>query len=234
MLPYSVKDLTFIEPIADKKAKSKVVKEISNAWKDATVIDSKGWLWVRQDKLHSILRIRKNNVGYILMQIPDEFKISIANSTYIRGYKVLEVIAKSIEEDGVGTKGIYLETSRKYYDSINLCDKVKLLRLEYDSGLKEQRKKLKKKRIKKYDIKLDELTNEVLRRGCEFSHIRSVTMYKYISDNIDNGLIVNKETHNLITSRGVNDEDELRDLCEEQNWNIDWYDKYIGNLENII
>jgi len=88
--------------------------------------------------------------------------------------------------------------------------------------------------LKKYDIKVDELTNEVLRRGCEFSHIRSVTMYKYISDNIDNGLIVNKETHNLITSRGVNDEDELRDLCEGQNWNIDWYDKYIENLENII
>jgi len=33
MIPYSVKDLKIDEPKVNEKAKSKVVKEISNAWK---------------------------------------------------------------------------------------------------------------------------------------------------------------------------------------------------------
>lgn len=80
---------------------------------------------------------------------------------------------------------------------------------------------MKKIRIKKYKIDKDELTRETLRSGNEFSHIRSCSMYKHLSDNMDNGLIVNKNTHKLITERGINDEEELRDLCMEQNWNLD-------------
>lgn len=45
-----------------------------------------------------------------------------------------------MEENGVGTKGVYLDTSKKYYDSINTSDKAKLVRLDYDLTLKEQKK----------------------------------------------------------------------------------------------
>ena len=50
MIPYSVKDLKIDEPKVNEKAKSKVVKEISNAWKNTSRIDYKGWVWVRKDK----------------------------------------------------------------------------------------------------------------------------------------------------------------------------------------
>ena len=97
MIPYSVKDLKIDEPIVNEKAKSKVVKEISNAWKNTSRIDYKGWVWVRKDKLHSILRTTKNNIEYIFMQIPDQSKATFGNETYVRGYEVLKLIAKSIE-----------------------------------------------------------------------------------------------------------------------------------------
>lgn len=235
MIPYSVKDLDILEPEVNKDAKSKVVKEISNAWKNTSIIDYKGWIWVKKDKLHSILRTTKNNMEYIFMQIPDQYKATFGSETYVRGYEVLRLIAKSLEEDGTGTKGIYLETSKKYYDSISSCDKAKLLRLEYDNQLKNQRKLLKKKRIKAYKVKYDELTKEPLKtRSAEFSHIRSVAIYKFISDSIDNGLIVNKETHNIITSHGINDEDELLGLCHEMDWCIDWYDVFRENLSILM
>ena len=60
MIPYSVKDLEIIEPEVNKDAKSKVVTEISNAWKNTSMIDYRGWVWVKKDKLHSILRTTKN------------------------------------------------------------------------------------------------------------------------------------------------------------------------------
>ena len=143
MIPYSVKDLKIDEPIVNEKAKSKVVKEISNAWKNTSRIDYKGWVWVRKDKLHSILRTTKNNIEYIFMQIPDQSKATFGNETYVRGYEVLKLIAKSIEESGTGTKGMYLETSKQFYDAISSCEKAKLLRLEYVNKLKSQRRLLK-------------------------------------------------------------------------------------------
>ena len=76
------------------------------------------------------------------MQIPDQYKATFGNETYVRGYEVLRLIAKSLEENGTGTKGIYLETSKQYYDSISSCDKAKLLRIEYENQLKNQRRLL--------------------------------------------------------------------------------------------
>ena len=234
MIPYSVKDLKIDEPIVNEKAKSKVVKEISNAWKNTSRIDYKGWVWVRKDKLHSILRTTKNNIEYIFMQIPDQSKATFGNETYVRGYEVLKLIAKSIEESGTGTKVMYLETSKQFYDAISSCEKARLLRLEYENQLKSQRRLLKRKRINAYHIKNDELTNEPLKvRSAEFSHIRSVAMYKFISDSIDNGLIVNKETHKIITAEGINDENELLSLCHRRNWSVDWYDIFVEKLSHL-
>ena len=100
-----------------------------------------------------------------------------------------------------------------------------------ETYLKAQKRKLKSKRIKKYNIKEDELTGKNIDiRTCEFSHIRSVSMYQEYSDNIENGLIVNKETHDKITRKEINDEDELYDLCIDNGWNLQWYEKYKKHL----
>ena len=104
MNPYSVKNLSIVEPVPNKDAKSKVVKEISNAWKDTSIIDYRGWIWVKKDKLHSILRTTKANIEYIFMQIPDQYKATFGNETYVRGYEVLRLIAKNIEETNFNVK----------------------------------------------------------------------------------------------------------------------------------
>lgn len=223
---YKVIDIIFNEPTVDSNAKGKVITEIANAWKRCTIIDNKGWLWVEKEKLNSILRTTKNNINVIVMGVEDKYKMNIGNKVYIRGFKILSLIAQAMEESGVGTKGEYLDVSMKYYEAINKSDKAKLLRLEYDKVLLTERKKLKEKRKRKYKIKNDELTGEKLKKFSEFSHIRSVALYKEISDSIENGLVVNKGTHEIITARGINNEEELKYLCEELNWNIGWYEEY--------
>ena len=104
---------------------------------------------------------------------------------------------------------------------------------KYNAFLENERKGLKKKRINKYNIKNDELTGDILRRKtAEFSHIRNYCIYREISSDIENGLIVNKETHVIITKKGINDENELKELCIEKGWNLEWYKKY-KNYFNI-
>ena len=124
-------------------------------------------------------------------------------------------------------KGINLLASEQFYNAIDRCETVRAIRLEYDSQKVDARKSLKPKRRRKYKIKFDELTGAPLKRNAEFSHIRSYSMYKHLSDNIDNGLLVNKEIHQLITERGINDENQLLALCQEQGWKTDWYETYI-------
>lgn len=233
LIPYRQgKDLNYTEPVLENQITQKVKSELQRAWRDSILIDEKGWMWVKKNKLHSIIRTNKSNAQFLVMRLSSEFKCNFNGELYIRGYKVLELLAKTIEENGVGKKGLNLEASKKFYDAINTCESVRLQRLEYDYTLNEARKKLKKKRRTKYKLTHDELTGEpLIIRSCEFSHIRSQAMYRELSDHIDNGLIVNKETHRLITERGINDENELLSFCKEQGWKTDWYSAYIHKFK---
>lgn len=233
LIPYRQgKDLNYTDPVLENQITQKVKSELQRAWRDSILIDEKGWMWVKKNKLHSIIRTNKANAQFLVMRLSSEFKCNFNGELYIRGYKVLELLAKTIEENGAGKKGLNLEASKKFYDAINTCESVRLQRLEYDYTLNEARKKLKKKRRTKYKLTHDELTGEpLIIRSCEFSHIRSQAMYRELSDHIDNGLIVNKETHRLITERGINDENELLSFCKEQGWKTDWYDAYIHKFK---
>ena len=123
-----------------------------------------------------------------------------------------------------GKKGIFFrskekDNGKKFKTGIDL----KELNIEYDSSEIFTR-------LIPYGAE-DELTGKNIDiRTCEFSHIRSVSMYQEYSDNIENGLIVNKETHDKITRKEINDEDELYDLCIDNGWNLQWYEKYKKHL----
>lgn len=60
----------------------------------------------------------------------------------------------------------------------------------------------------------------------EFSHIRSVAIYPDLQLELDNGLIVNKKTHEIITEKGIQNEDDLYTLCLTKGWNTKWYNFY--------
>ena len=117
--------------------------------------------------------------------------------------------------------------------AIRDCDSAEVLRTRYNEKLEDARKNLKHKRIKKYNIEYDELTGErLIKKTAEFSHIRSFAIYTEVGADIENGLIVNKETHKIITSNSTCDEVELYNLCLDEGWNIDWYNRY-KNYYNI-
>ena len=217
-------------PDMDERIYKGVKTQLKNAWRDGVLVDEKGWIWVKKEKLHTILRTSVDNARYIAMKLPNEDKQYFNGEPYIRGFQVVAQLAKEIEENGVGKRGLALIASKEFYESIYMCDTVVRLRLEYDKDKAVARRTLKKKRKKTYNIKYDELTGEPLKTNCEFSHIRSYAIYKQYADDIDNGLMVNKMTHRLITERGINDENQLLALCHEQGWKTDWYEPYINKF----
>ena len=93
---------------------------------------------------------------------------------------------------------------------------------------------LKNKRITEYQIDFDELTGEPLHGStAEFSHIRSVSLFPSLASHLDNGLVVNKSTHRIITANNINDENELLDLCDLNDWDTSWYHEYNNYVQQI-
>lgn len=229
IVPYKHPASSFVYNVPQPKENQykNTITAIKNAWNNSTSLDDLGQVWVETKKLHSILRTSKGNAKYIVASISDDNKLIIDKKTYIRGYELMKLIDKMIQECGLGTKGEYLRYSEKHYIAIRDCDKANNLRAEAEKLLLKVRKTLKKKRRSLYKISIDELTGEVLDvKNSDFSHIRSCSLYPSLADNINNGLVVNKSTHNIITEKNINDEEELYDICKSMGWQTDWYDKY--------
>lgn len=229
-----LKDVHYKEPERAQNLNNRTVKAIKNAF-DKAILDKRGWIWIEEESIHSLLRVKtKADARYYMEKVPKEYERSINGKKYIRGFTFIAIINKFIEEKG---NNKYLPLVNDYYNCINESNDVKVVKMEYARFLKEEKKKLKAKRIKKYKIKVDELTGKKInKKTCEFSHIRSVSVYQEYSDNIENGLIVNKETHDEITMKVINDEDELYDFCLTKGWSLSWYDNYkklFGEIVNI-
>lgn len=225
-LKYSFKDRM---PAPVSTQAKKTVTEIQNAWEKAIYLDeTSGMLYINTNKLHSILRVgSKANAQYIVQTMPKEVKKEVDHEVYIAAYEVIKCLEKRILEVR-GTTRQNLAYCEAVYHTIRDLPEIELLQQKCCAARHAIVKKLKAQRIKKYKIQCDELTGAKLqKRTAEFSHIRSQFIYVELSTNIDNGLIVNKETHNLITAKDINDEKALFDLCEQMKWDLKWY-KYFN------
>lgn len=152
IIPYA-NPASYDIPTPEEGQYKNTITSIKNAWNNSTYLDNSGKAWVDTENLHSILRTNKSNANYIVAKILDENKVNFNNKTFIRGYEIIMLIDKLIQECGSGTKVDYLKYSEKSYISIRDCDKGKLLRSKAENRLCGERKKLKKKRIKCFKIK---------------------------------------------------------------------------------
>ena len=224
----SVKELSYINPEEMNNTCKSPSTRIRNAYREAGFIDDRGRLWFKNSRIADIIRTTSGNAQYVISnEIPDNSKIFVNGEMYIKGYEVKRLIDKEIQETGMGKKKQYLLYSEKIFNAIRDCDTAENLRNAYEMELKAGKKKLKSKRIRKYKILHDELTGkELIKKTSEFSHIRSYSIFKDIGDDIENGLIVNKEIHDMITKYGIMDEEDLLRLCEEKGWSTEWYNSF--------
>ena len=76
----------------------RVITTIENAWKEGSLIDRRGVLWVRVDKLWIIWRTDKNTAKELYLGIPEgKFRREINGSQHVRGCEVLKFIAYRLE-----------------------------------------------------------------------------------------------------------------------------------------
>ena len=167
---------------------------------------------------------------YLLETIDKKYKTTYEGEEYVLWSSIISIVERRREEN---PKNRYLSLVMDILNEINESDEIQLLRLRAKNLMEQRVKKLKNKRIRSYKLKDDELTNDPLdKKKAEFSHIRSVAMFPELAEMLWNGLIVNKDTHFIITQVGINDEEELYKLCYEKGWNTAWYKTYKEKLNN--
>lgn len=224
---YHVADIDLTLPERPKNRDKRTCSRVKNAWINFTHIDNEGVIWVDTQRMADILRTTAAKARYIIGNLREEDIKKYGQKVFIRGYRLNGLLDEHIQKEKLGKRKDYLLYSECIYKRIRDCQAVEILRIKYIDNIAEERKKLKKLRIKKYSIKVDELTGMKLKnKTAEFSHIRSASLFKFLALEIENGLIVNKETHSIITVEGICDESELLELCKKRSWNTDWYGKF--------
>lgn len=211
-----------------KEGDNRTIASILNAWTESICLDPiSGGLYVKVNRLHTILRLQtKADAQYLVESISDKKKIFIGEEVYVATSDVIYYLNERMIGADRRKKG-YLTYSEKILKTIRDLPEIQLKQEEIRQLEEETIKHLKSKRIKHFKIKKDELTNEPLKKKtAEFSHIRKKSDYRIYACNIHNGLIVNQETHQVITGENIHDEDELLSLCIRLKWNTNWYETY--------
>jgi hypothetical protein len=220
-------------PAPSDNLNQSTAKSIYNAWMETTMIDNHGSLWILPDRLGEILRTSKSNARFIQGKIRDEHKKVGAEGTYLRYSEVNKILTNIIQSAGSIKRESYAEYSESIGRSIRDSDKAKLLKHHTYESIKAAKAKLKSTRIKQFKIFTDELTNVPLTASSQFSHIRSCSVYPQFAASVWNGLIVNRNTHQIITHNEINDEDRLLELCREEKWNTKWHQEFVGSLAEL-
>lgn len=200
------------------------LKGIYNAWHRGVQVDSYGRLWICQSELHNVLRTTKENARYFLLEISDKYQLEVRGETYVQGSEVYRLLDRIIQSAGSIKREKYARFSDEIYRAMRDSDKLKNIRYEFYEEIQQHKKELKHIRIRQLKLTTDELTGDPLnKRDSDFSHIRNAQIYLHLADKYWNGLVVNKNTHGIITRAAINDEDQLFELCVSNGWSTEWY-----------
>jgi len=202
-----------------------------NAWSNGALVDGTGKVWINEEYLSQIWRTDKATASYFVDGISPSDKanfngiICINYSAVI--YRLLEIIDSPISNQ----RRDYLRLSESMGQSVRDSDAAEVYRLRYNEYITGIKKELKNTRIKQFAIVFDELTGlELIKNSAEFHHIRRQSIYPNLISMIWNGLVINKDTHDIITANNITDEYDLRELCYKMRWSTAWFNGYEASL----
>lgn len=205
-----------------------------NAWIEGSLVDGIGQVWIRIDLLPKIWRTDFSTVSFLVGRIRTYDKETFNGYKYVKYSAVIYRLNEIIQSPIPHKRREYLRVSESIGQSVRDSTAVEVIRLRYYEFINETKKKLKKQRIKSYKIEHDELTGLLLDiNSSEFHHIRRQSIAPSLISFIWNGLVINKETHKMITTKGISDEYDLKQLCLEMNWSLAWFEIYENDVATL-
>jgi len=202
-----------------------------NAWQSGSLVDGVGQVWIIADLLADIWRTDSATAAYFVGSIPLSDRANFGGQECVKYsaviYRLLEIMQSPIPNK----RREYLRLSESMGQQARDADAVEVIRLRHTEFIADTKSQLKAKRIQQHNIQYDELTGYSLDvRSAEFHHIRRQSIHTNLISMIWNGVVINKDTHDLITSRYISDEYDLLALCQEMEWDQSWFKPYEQNI----
>jgi hypothetical protein len=234
----------FAKNLAKRNLDKAGCTRITNAWQEGTIVDQEtGVLWVRRDKLASILCTTDPIARFIFggVDTKDKQTRMINEKGGLKSVECLSIsqVTKELTNIIMNPGGLKQRVRGQFsFDHLTAIlnspeiDIIIGIHLEY---VNSKQGDLKKARIKRFNLTADELTGEPFHTSSQrshFSHIRGKRTCVRLAIDINNGLVVNDETHGIITKAGVEDEHELLKICEIYSWNTSWYRPYVQRFKD--
>ncbi|APC38899.1 hypothetical protein [Clostridium estertheticum] len=229
---YDLSEKDALDYVCDKiyeLLSSNHLKIIENAFIKNTRVGSNGLIYLRIKGIANILRTGSSGAErYFVYQgvdgviAPAEI-ISIDGEEYISGPTLMALLDYRISSSR-GKKKMYLKYSKDIYEYIReLNDVINIREINIDS-IENNRKYLKEKRIKEYNISYCEFSDIKFYRKSEveFAHIESVITSPHLAQDIDNGVIILKHIHAELTRRQIHDYRGMFEFCIENGYSTYW------------
>lgn len=209
------------------------ITKIHNALVKGGGVDLTGCIWININDLPTLWRTTSKRTEVILEQVDRSEIQEINNESYLYGPEAVKrlYLEKNLPGASISRRK-YLAIALDMYRQLDESDAVENRRNEFQNALVEAKASLKGERQKLVHTDVDELTGAPLKVDAQFSHIRAFHVYPGLGLKRHNGLIVNPETHKVITKENVVNEKELLKLCIRKGWNTDWYDDYMEWLRS--
>ncbi len=203
-----------------------------NAWTHGALVDGTGKVWINEEYLFQIWRTDKATASYFVTGISPDDKANFNGIVCVNYsaviYRLLEIIDSPISNK----RRSYLRLSENIGQSVRDSDAAEVYRLKYNEYISGLKRELKNTRVKEYNIIFDELTGlDLVKSTAEFHHIRRQSIYPNLISMLWNGMVINKETHDMINSYNITDEYDLFELCKKMGWHTSWLERYERDLK---
>lgn len=214
------KDISYEKPDhPNNLVKEDEYNKIDTTLANSVALTNAGTTLVSEDALPELLAETKKDTRYIVdNEIPDDAKVTIDGVNYIKSGPVIEKTHTRSEEHPDAMKRAKNSYSEQSLVNISKSETVKAQKGDFEDFAKKTEKKLGKTRKKNNDIDCDEVTGEPLKGNGDFHHKNKKTIYtdpvKRL--NPDEGIIVNKDTHQDIHKNNVNNEEDLEAYIKEK------------------
>lgn len=227
------RDLRYRRPDAPRTSTPGIVNAIRRAWDDHALVDATGQVWVGAEALHVILRTTRRRALHFVRWVPGRDRVALEGSRYVRGWQVAQRIDRDLQACARLIRSEYLEFSEQHYHGVRNDTEAKLLRLRHQESLRQLSRRLKAERVRGLGLTRDELTGRPLHeRRSHFAHVLSRSVYPEYLDCTWNGVVVNDDTHELLSAADLVDHTDLARFCEERGLSTAWRGPFVHALRD--
>ncbi|MBB1202658.1 hypothetical protein EGM70_20470 [Enterobacteriaceae bacterium 89] len=211
---------------------ARTLNGIITALKAGIIINSNGALFINISYLHTLLRTNPGAANTIWQDgIPGYVSgvdsRNIQGDLYITGSDFIGLLDARLQT-AIGQSKIYLQFIQAAYSTISTHPQISDVRTAFIKTIDRMRSTLKKKKIQDKNITCCEFTGFEFERDSqvEFAHINSIITDPENALNINNGVIIMKKIHAVLTQLQVQNFSGMYEFCQKNDYSTAWAEDY--------